>query len=151
MSYQYHEGGRVPIKTWTQGVQVEEQALQQLRNISQLPFIHRHVAAMPDVHWGKGATAGSVIATRSAIVSAAVRVDIGCGMMAVQTTLNARQLPDSLSRVRSAIEAAVPHGRTDHGRKNDKGASGDDLLMPGEACPGPRQENPLHSKIMPRL
>ena len=127
MSYQYHEGGRVPIKTWTQGVQVEEQALQQLRNISQLPFIHRHVAAMPDVHWGMGATVGSVIATRGAIVPAAVGVDIGCGMMAVQTTLQAHQLPDSLGRVRSAIEAAVPHGRTDHGRKNDKGSWGDNL------------------------
>jgi tRNA-splicing ligase RtcB len=77
--------GRVPIKAWTRGVQVEEAALQQLRNVASMPFIHRWVAAMPDVHWGIGATVGSVIPTVGAVIPAAVGVDIGCGMMAVQT------------------------------------------------------------------
>src|SRR5262245_46317743 len=87
------EGG-VPIKAWTHGVQVEDTARQQLLNVARLPFIHRWVAAMPDVHWGIGATVGSVIPTVGAIVPAAVGVDIGCGMMAVRTTLRASDLPD---------------------------------------------------------
>jgi tRNA-splicing ligase RtcB (3'-phosphate/5'-hydroxy nucleic acid ligase) len=115
---------RLPIKMWTEGVQVEEAALQQLRNLADMPFIHKHVAAMPDVHWGMGATVGSVIATKGAIIPAAVGVDIGCGMMAVRTSLNAMDLPDSLAAMRSAIEAAVPHGRTDNGGANDRGAWG---------------------------
>jgi tRNA-splicing ligase RtcB len=104
------ETGYAPIKAWIAGVPVEEAARRQLFNIASLPFIHHHVAVMPDVHLGKGATVGSVIATRAAIVPAAVGVDIGCGMMAVRTTLNASDLPDSLARLRSGIEAAVPHG-----------------------------------------
>lgn len=127
MSYEYHEGIRSPIKTWTKGVQVEDQALGQLKNLSSLPFIHKHIAAMPDVHWGMGATIGSVIATKGAIVPAAVGVDIGCGMMAVQTTLTANQLPDNLRALRSEIEAAVPHGRTNNGGKGDKGGWGDEM------------------------
>lgn len=115
------EGG-APIKTWTKGVQVEAHARAQLENVSRLPFIHKHVAAMPDVHWGMGATIGSVIATKGAIVPAAVGVDIGCGMMAVQTTLRAEHLPDNLHQTRLDIEAAVPHGRTDNGGANDRGA-----------------------------
>ncbi|HEX7152113.1 MAG TPA: RtcB family protein [Thermoanaerobaculia bacterium] len=111
-----------PIKAWTEGVQVEDAARQQLLNVARLPFIYKWVAAMPDVHWGMGATVGSVIPTKKAIIPAAVGVDIGCGMMAVRTTLHANQLPDSLREVRSAIEAAVPHGRTDNGGKNDRGA-----------------------------
>ena len=111
-----------PIKAWTRGVPVEEAAKQQLRNIASLPFIFRWVAAMPDVHLGKGATVGSVIPTKKAIIPAAVGVDIGCGMMAVRTSLDARDLPDDLHPLRSAIEAAVPHGRTDHGGANDRGA-----------------------------
>src|SRR5690606_35069921 len=106
-------GERVPIKAWTRGVQVEDAAEKQLRNIANMPFIHKHVAAMPDVHWGMGATVGSVIATRGAIIPAAVGVDIGCGMAAVRTNLTANDLPDSLSSIRSEIEAAIPHGRTD--------------------------------------
>jgi len=113
---------RVPIKGWVEGVEVEDEALEQLQNVARLPFIHKHVAVMPDVHWGIGATVGSVIATRGAIVPAAVGVDIGCGMMAVQTNLRANELPDSLLLVRRAIEAAVPHGRTDNGGANDTGA-----------------------------
>ena len=104
------ETGYAPIKAWIDGVPVEDAARRQLFNIAALPFIHRHVAAMPDVHFGKGATVGSVIATRGAIVPAAVGVDIGCGMMAVRSSLTAAELPDNLKRLRLGIEAAVPHG-----------------------------------------
>ena len=129
--FEFHqiEGGS-PIKTWTKGVQVEDEARAQLENVSRLPFIHKHIAAMPDVHWGMGATIGSVIATKGAIIPAAVGVDIGCGMMAVKTTLSASDLPDNLHRTRLDIEAAVPHGRTDNGGTNDRGAWGE---IPGEA------------------
>jgi tRNA-splicing ligase RtcB len=112
----------VPIKAWTKGVPLEDQARKQLLNVAQLPFIFKWVAAMPDVHWGIGATVGSVIPTKGAIIPAAVGVDIGCGMMAVQTDLNARDLPDNLKAIRNAIEQAVPHGRTNHGGKGDVGA-----------------------------
>ena len=111
-----------PIKAWIHGVPVEHQALQQLRNLASLPFVHGHVAAMPDVHVGVGATVGTVIPTKGAIVPAAVGVDIGCGMMAVRTSLEARHLPDDLRAVRSAIEKGVPHGRTDGGGPADRGA-----------------------------
>jgi tRNA-splicing ligase RtcB (3'-phosphate/5'-hydroxy nucleic acid ligase) len=115
------EGG-APIKAWTDGVPFEPEARAQLERIARLPFIHRHVAVMPDVHLGIGATVGSVVATHKAIVPAAVGVDIGCGMMAVRTSLRAEGLPDDLHGVRTAIEAAVPHGRTNHGGPNDRGA-----------------------------
>jgi tRNA-splicing ligase RtcB len=115
------EGG-VPVKAWTKGVPLEDAARQQLMNAAQLPFVFKWIAAMPDVHWGIGATVGSVIPTRGAIIPAAVGVDIGCGMMAVQTSLNARDLPDSLKPIRAAIEGAVPHGRTNHGGAGDRGA-----------------------------
>ena len=104
------ETGYAPIKAWVDGVPVDDAARRQLFNIAALPFIHSHVAVMPDVHLGKGATVGSVIATRAAIVPAAVGVDIGCGMMAVRTTLGASDLPDNLAGLRLGIEAAVPHG-----------------------------------------
>lgn len=112
-----------PVKIWTDDI--EESAMQQLRNLSTLPFIHKHIAVMPDVHWGMGSTVGSVIPTIKAIVPAAVGVDIGCGMMAHKLSLRADQLPDNLSEVRSAIEAAIPHGRTDKGGANDRGAWGE--------------------------
>src|ERR1700746_2688895 len=112
----------VPIKAWTKGVPLEDQARAQLRNVAELPFIFKWVAAMPDVHWGIGATVGSVIPTKGAIIPAAVGVDIGCGMMAVETDLNARYLPDNLKRIRTAIEKAVPHGGTNHGGRGDVGA-----------------------------
>lgn len=111
-----------PVKAWVDGVPLEDEALAQLRNLARLPFIYKWVVAMPDVHVGIGSTVGSVIPTRGAIVPAAVGVDIGCGMMAVQTTLTASQLPDSLRNIRRAIEKAVPHGRTDNGGRNDRGA-----------------------------
>jgi len=115
----------VPIKAWTKGVPLEAQAKEQLLNVAQLPFIFKWVAAMPDVHWGIGATVGSVIPTKGAIIPAAVGVDIGCGMMAVQTDLLASDLPESLKGIRSAIEKAVPHGRTNHGGRGDRGAWAD--------------------------
>jgi tRNA-splicing ligase RtcB len=112
------EGGR-HVKMWTRGVPVDEQAKSQLANMARLPFVHSHLAVMPDVHVGKGATVGSVIATKGAIVPAAVGVDIGCGMMAVQTSLKAAELPESLSTLRAKIERAVPHGfATVKGRAN---------------------------------
>lgn len=120
--YDVIEGSSAPIKAWTRGVPIEDAALKQLKNVASLPFIHKHVAVMPDVHWGMGATVGSVIPTVGAIIPAAVGVDIGCGMMAVRTSIRAEYLPDDLSAIRSAIEAAVPHGRTDNGGRNDKGA-----------------------------
>lgn len=107
----------------------EEAAKRQLLNIASLPFIYKWIAAMPDVHLDKGATIGSVVATTRAIIPApaAVGVDLGCGMMAVKTSLNAGQLPDNLSAVRSAIEQAVPHGRSKRLGKSthDVGAWGD--------------------------
>ncbi|MGB7415492.1 MAG: RtcB family protein [Thermosynechococcaceae cyanobacterium] len=118
---QTHKNGH-PIKAWIKGVDVGEEAIAQLKNVASLPFIYKHVAAMPDVHWGKGATIGSVIATKGAIVPAAVGVDLGCGMMALQTTLTANDLPDNLDAMRSAIESVVPHGRTDNGGRGDRGA-----------------------------
>lgn len=124
------ETDRHPIKAWVEGVEVEEAAVQQLRNISNLPFIHRWVAAMPDMHTGIGATVGSVIATKNAIIPAASGVDLGCGLNAIRLPLTASQLPDNLSELRSAIEQAVPHGRTNNGAAGDRGAWGD---VPAEA------------------
>jgi len=121
-NFDFIPGDNVGIKAWTRGVPLEGAALQQLKNVTSLPFMYHHVAVMPDVHWGMGATVGSVIATKGAIIPAAVGVDIGCGMMAVRTSLRASDLPDNLLGVRSAIEQAVPHGRTDNGHENDKGA-----------------------------
>ncbi len=125
-----HTGGR-PVKTWTQGVPFEEEAKQQLLNVATLPFVKPWVAAMPDVHVGKGATIGSVIPTVNAIIPAAVGVDLGCGMMAVKTSLTASDLPDNLFAIRSSIEAAVPHGRSVGRGKRDVGSWGqapDDVL-----------------------
>lgn len=104
-----------PIKAWIDGVELEDMAREQLYGASRLPFIYKHIAVMPDVHYGIGATVGSVIPTKGAIIPAAVGVDIGCGMMAVKLGLNANDLPDNLSGVRSAIEAAVPVGMASHG------------------------------------
>lgn len=118
------EGG-VPIKMWTRGVPVEDMARAQLARAAQMPFVFRHVAAMPDVHVGIGATVGSVIPTKGAVIPAAVGVDIGCGMMAARTSLVASDLPDNLEGIRAAIERAVPHGRTSGHGKRDNGSWGD--------------------------
>jgi tRNA-splicing ligase RtcB len=132
-TYDVIETGGAPVKAWTRGVQFEAGAMEQVRGVAQLPFLFKWVAIMPDVHAGIGATVGSVIPTSGAIIPAAVGVDIGCGMMAVRTTLGASDLPDGLGAVRSAIERAVPHGRTDRGGKADRGAWHDIPDVVGEA------------------
>ncbi len=104
------EKGKSPIKMWTHGVPVDEKAKDQLRNTASMPFIFKHLAVMPDVHFGRGSTVGSVIPTKGAIIPAAVGVDIGCGMMAWKLSLKADALPDNLSAIRTGIERAVPHG-----------------------------------------
>ncbi len=123
MSYQELtvEGG-VPVKMWTKGVPVEPGAIQQLSNAARLPVVFKHIAVMPDVHVGIGATVGSVTPTLKAIIPAAVGVDIGCGMMACKTTLRAEDLPDNLGPLRSAIERAVPHGMSPKRRGRDQGS-----------------------------
>jgi tRNA-splicing ligase RtcB (3'-phosphate/5'-hydroxy nucleic acid ligase) len=122
--FQHVEGG-VPIKMWTRGVPVEDGARAQLARAAQMPFVFKHVAAMPDVHVGIGATVGSVIPTKGAVIPAAVGVDIGCGMMAARTSLVASDLPDNPEGIRSAIEQAVPHGRSVGRGKRDQGSWGD--------------------------
>ncbi len=104
--------GHKPVKIYTD--EIENQALTQLKQIAALPIVHSHVAAMPDVHLGVGATVGSVIPTLKAIIPAAVGVDIGCGMSAVRLSIKSAQLPDSLAEMRSAIERAVPVGLAAH-------------------------------------
>ena len=102
----------VPVKIYTDEVDIN--AIQQLRNLAQLEFVHSHIAVMPDVHVGKGATVGSVIPTKSAIIPSAVGVDIGCGMNAVRLSLTASDLPDSLKALRGLIEEKVPVGFNMH-------------------------------------
>jgi len=120
--YELIETEGVPIKAWTRGVGVEASARKQLENVARLPIVFHHLAVMPDVHWGIGATVGSVVRTERAIIPAAVGVDIGCGMCAIETDLSASRLPDALHELRTAIEAAVPHGRTRNGGRGDRGA-----------------------------
>lgn len=109
---------RVPVKAWTD--QIESNAIQQLKNCASMPFIHKHVAVMPDVHYGMGATVGSVIPTKGAIIPSSVGVDIGCGMCAVRTTLTSHQLPETLKPLRETIEKVVPIGFSDHGNDAPK-------------------------------
>lgn len=109
------ETGHKPIKAWTDGVEFEEQALDQVRCVATLPFIFKHVAVMPDVHWGIGATVGSVIATQGAVIPAAVGVDIGCGMLAQRWLWKQEQLPDDLGKLRAAMEKVVPVGTPSKG------------------------------------
>jgi len=115
------DGGR-PIYAWIDGVSVEDAALKQLANVARMPFVHHHVAVMPDVHFGKGATVGTVLATDRAVIPAAVGVDKGCGMAALQTSLRFRDLPTDLPGIRAAIERNVPAGRTNNGGEGDRGA-----------------------------
>src|SRR5881392_3355420 len=107
-------GRKADILAWTDPAEIEGVALEQLKNISALPWVFHHVAAMPDVHLGKGATVGSVVAMKGAVAPAAVGVDIGCGMAAQRTSLLAKDLPDSLKDLRLAVEAAIPVGFNDH-------------------------------------
>ncbi|GHD60580.1 RtcB family protein [Jeongeupia chitinilytica] len=123
-----YAGARVPVKVWTDDVAPD--AIQQLKNVAALPIIHGHVAAMPDVHYGTGATVGSVIPTKSAIIPAAVGVDIGCGMNAVRTSLTASDLPESLARLRAAIEAAVPVGFEQHEWDKVRGSARQRIARP---------------------
>ncbi|EAA2101408.1 RtcB family protein [Salmonella enterica subsp. enterica serovar Heidelberg str. SARA 39] len=124
MNYELMTTQNAPVKMWTKGVPVEDDARQQLINTAKMPFIFKHIAVMPDVHLGKGSTIGSVIPTKGAIIPAAVGVDIGCGMNALRTSLTAADLPENLAELRSAIEAAVPHGRTTGRGRRDVGAWG---------------------------
>ncbi len=110
------KGRNVPIEIWAPIEEVDTQVINQLKNVAALPWVAHHVAVMPDVHLGKGATVGSVIAMRGAVAPAAVGVDIGCGMAAVRTSLRAADLPDDLRSVRLAIEDAIPVGRMSHER-----------------------------------
>ena len=114
--------GAAPVKMWTRGVPVADLPMQQLLNTASLPFIYKWLAVMPDVHFGKGSTIGSVVPTLGAIIPAAVGVDIGCGMMAVRTSLTAADLPDTLAPLRTALEQAVPHGRRVGRGKRDTGS-----------------------------
>src|SRR2546427_9687221 len=109
-------GRKADILAWTNPDEIEGVALEQLKNISSLPWVFHHGATMPDVHYGKGATVGSVIAMKGAVSPAAVGVDIGCGMAAVQTSLTSHDLPDSLHGLRSEIERAIPVGFESHKR-----------------------------------
>jgi tRNA-splicing ligase RtcB len=120
MSYVEVPGAKVPIRMWADPASVEDGAMQQLRNVSTLPWI-KGLAVMPDVHYGKGATVGSVIAMHGAVCPAAVGVDIGCGMSAVRTSLTANDLPGDLSRLRSKVEEAIPVGRGMHDSPVDPG------------------------------
>lgn len=113
----------VPIKMWTKGVPVDEKSKDQLLRTAQMPFIYKWMAVMPDVHFGLGATIGSVIPTKGAIIPAAVGVDIGCGMMATRTSLTASDLPDNLHALRTELERLIPHGMTrSRGSSRDRGS-----------------------------
>lgn len=113
--------GKVPVKVFTE--EIDQGSINQLGNMAQLPFIHSHIAAMPDVHHGIGATVGSVIPSKGAIIPAAVGVDIGCGMNAIRLSLKASDLPDHLHAVRSAIEKRVPVGFEEHASSTVQGAT----------------------------
>lgn len=108
------------------GVKIDEKAREQIVETSSLPFIHHHVAVMPDAHWGMGSTVGTVIPTVRAVIPAAVGVDIGCGMVASRTQLTSHDLPENLKEMRALIEKNIPHGRTDNGGPNDLGAFQDE-------------------------
>lgn len=158
---QVFQGQRVPIKAWVDGVEFESEARTQVENLATMPFVFKHVAVMPDVHAGIGATVGSVIATHGAIIPAAVGVDIGCGMIAQRTSLTASDLPDDLSALRSAIESAVPHGRTDNGQAGDRGAWGnapaavqnawEDMLSEGYQAITGKDNRLAHKAVLTQL
>jgi len=126
------ENGRKDIRIWVPSItEVEGEALNQLQNVSALPWVFKHVAVMPDVHFGKGATVGSVIAMKDALAPAAVGVDIGCGMGAIRTSLRASDLPDNLEGLRSSIEAAIPVGFNSHDEPAFKGGMPDAIKLEG--------------------
>ncbi|HEX6272897.1 MAG TPA: RtcB family protein [Polyangiaceae bacterium] len=129
------KGERVPIRLWARPHEVESDALTQLKAVASLPWVAHHVAVMPDVHVGKGATVGSVIALRGAVAPAAVGVDIGCGMAAVKTSLTADDLPDDLKRLRLEIEGTIPVGPRAHDEAVWEKANAE-LLARGKALMG---------------
>lgn len=138
----------VEIKIWTNPGEVEPEALQQLQNVSTLPWVYKHIAVMPDVHFGKGCTIGSVIAMKDAICPAAVGVDIGCGMLACCTNITANQLPDNLEAIRHSFERSVPVGFNFHEEcplegSDDFFLSEFDLIMSGFTF--------LHPKVQKKL
>ncbi len=119
---------RVPVKAWVDGVTLDDKAKEQLLQTASLPFIHKHLAVMPDAHWGMGSTVGSVIATKGAIVPAAVGVDIGCGMTAVRLPdISIDEVYEFRKAIYDGIKKAVPNGRTDNGGLNDRGRWGDEI------------------------
>jgi tRNA-splicing ligase RtcB len=132
MPFSTINGRNVPIRIWAPLAEVDSQVIAQLKNVASLPWVVHHVAVMPDVHAGRGATVGSVIAMRGAVAPAAVGVDIGCGMAAVETTLKAKDLPDDLRRLRVAIESAVPVGKDWHDEPAWEAAP-DDLRAAGKS------------------
>src|SRR5262245_65637863 len=115
MSFNTINGDNVTIRVWAPLSQVDSRVITQLKNVAALPWVAHHVAVRPAVHAGRGATVGSVIAMRGAVAPAAVGVDIGCGMAAVETSLDAGHLPDDLRGLRKAIEAVIPVGKAAHG------------------------------------
>lgn len=131
MSIAIVESNGKPVHLWAPLEEVEPEALQQLRRAAELPWVFHHVAAMPDVHYGKGATVGSVIAMKGAVSPAAVGVDIGCGMGAIRTSLRDEDLPVSLEHLRAAIEATIPVGFNSHGEPAFRHGMPDDLRREG--------------------
>lgn len=123
LAYRLIKGNLVDVKMWTKYVPVESDAITQLRNLTNLPFVFKHVAAMPDVHVGIGSTVGTVLATSGTVIPACVGVDIGCGCVATQTNLKAKDLPDNLHRIRTEIENMIPVGFDEHttSRLSNKG------------------------------
>ncbi|CAH7424097.1 RNA-splicing ligase [Vibrio chagasii] len=120
-SYVHTIAGNTHIKSWTKGVHIESEAMQQAVDLASLPFIYKHIAIMPDAHAGKGSLIGSVIATEGAVVPSFVGVDIGCGIIAVKTNLKLHDIFSNLQLIHDDIEATIPHGRTDNGGEDDKG------------------------------
>jgi len=131
------KGAKVPIYLWAEPHEVDSAALDQLKRIAALPWVYHHVAVMPDVHFGKGATIGSVVAMRDAVAPAAVGVDMGCGMAAMRLDLRADDLPDDLGPMRAAIEAAVPVGFAVHKEPLEEG---DRLWREFDQLSGPVQK-----------
>ena len=132
MPFSTINGRNVPIRLWAPIHEVDSNVIAQLKNVAALPWVAHHVAVMPDVHAGRGATVGSVIAMTGAVAPAAVGVDIGCGMAATRTSLTSDDLPDDLRRLRTAIERAIPVGRGAH-REAAWESAGDEVRSAGAA------------------
>jgi tRNA-splicing ligase RtcB len=144
------QGDAVPVKLWIKTSDVEESAQKQLKNIAALPWVFKHVAVMPDVHAGIGATIGTVIAMKNAVAPSAVGVDIGCGMNAVLTNLTSKDLPKDLSELRHQIERAVPTGFNSHkmgALDNERMSGGPKVIAQGlmDEFPGLTPEVLVHS------